>query len=130
MKLQTLRREFETLIMKEKESVQEFLCRVSGLVSQMKVYGENISNETVVSKVLRSLTKDFDYVVAAMEKSKDLSTYSFNELMSSLLAHEVRVTGSYEKVEEKAFQVKAENSYKGKSANSNGQGKGKGGSHG
>ena len=83
-----------------------------------------------MSKVLRSLTKDFDYVVAGIEESKDLSTYSFDELMSSLLAHEVRDTRSYEKVEKKAFQVKVENSYKGKSANSNGQGKGKGGSHG
>jgi len=40
IKLQTLRREFETLAMKEKESVQEFLTRVPGVVSQMKTYGK------------------------------------------------------------------------------------------
>ena len=57
MKLQTLCREFETLPMKEKEFVQEFLSRVSGIVNHMKTYGENVNNETVVSKVLRSLTK-------------------------------------------------------------------------
>ena len=49
----------KTLAMKEKESVQEFLSeffsRVSGVVSQMKTCGENLSNETIVSKVLRSL---------------------------------------------------------------------------
>lgn len=39
IKLQTLRREFETLAMKEKEYVQEFLSRVSGVVSHMKTYG-------------------------------------------------------------------------------------------
>jgi len=55
VKWQTLRCEFETLAMKEKESIQEFLARVSGVVSQMKPYRENLSNETIVSKVLRSL---------------------------------------------------------------------------
>ena len=89
VKLQTLRREFETLAMKEKEPVQDFMSSVSGIVNHMKKYGENVSNETVVSKVLRSLTKGFDHVVAAIEESKDLSTYNFDELMSSLLAHEV-----------------------------------------
>jgi len=96
--------------MKEKELVQEFLSRVSGIVSHMKTYGENVSNETIVSKVLRSLTKDFDHVVPAIEESKDLSNYSFDALMSSLLAHEADVNWSYEKVEEKTFQVKGETS--------------------
>ena len=49
VKLQTLRRDFETLIMQEKESVQEFLTRVSGIVNHMKSYSENVSTETIVS---------------------------------------------------------------------------------
>ena len=104
MKIQTLHREFETLAMKEKEYVQEIKSRVSGIVNYMRIYGENVNNEMVMSRVLRSLTKGFHHVVAAIEESKDLSTYNFDELMSSLLAHEVRISRSYEKVEEKAFQ--------------------------
>ncbi|KAH0693896.1 hypothetical protein KY285_020993 [Solanum tuberosum] len=103
------------------------MSTVSGIVNHMKIYGENVNNETVVSKVLRSLTKGFDHVVAAIEKSKDLSTYNFDELMSSLLAHEVRISRSYEKVEEKAFQAKGEPFYKGKSEYSGGRGRGRGG---
>jgi len=57
---------------------------VSGIVHQMKTYGENVSNETIISKVLKSLKKKFDYVVASIEESKDLSKYSFDELISSL----------------------------------------------
>jgi len=97
--LQTLWREFEILAMKVKEPVQKYLSIVSDIVSHMKTYGEHLSNEIVVSKVLRSLTTDFDHVDAAIEESKDLSTYSFDELMGLLLAHEVRINQSFEKVE-------------------------------
>ncbi|XP_074298766.1 uncharacterized protein LOC141629695 [Silene latifolia] len=108
VKLQTLRRDFETLFMKKEEPVQEFLSRVSSLVNHMKSLGDGISNEIVVSKILRSLDPKFDHVVAAIEESKDLSTYKFDELMSSLMAQEDRINRSFVKVEEKAFQVKGE----------------------
>ncbi|GJZ61916.1 hypothetical protein Tco_0618053 [Tanacetum coccineum] len=54
----------------------------------MKSYGDRINEEAVVSKVLRSLSSKFNHVVAAIEEAYDLSSYSFDELMSSLLAHE------------------------------------------
>ncbi|GKF28286.1 hypothetical protein Tco_0094628, partial [Tanacetum coccineum] len=74
-------RDFEASSMKGNESVQYYLARVSTIVSQMKSYGEKITDETVVSIVLRSLTPKFDHVVAAIEESKDLSVLSFDELM-------------------------------------------------
>ncbi|KAJ0095705.1 hypothetical protein Patl1_15015 [Pistacia atlantica] len=75
-------------------------------ISQMQSYGETISDQTVVTKVLRSLTPKFDHVVVAIEESKDLSVFSFDELMRTLQAHESRINRSLEKNEEKAFQVK------------------------
>ena len=80
--------------MKPKEPVQTYISRVSGIISHMKTYGESLSNGIVISKVLRSLTSDFDHVVAAIEESKYLFKYSFDELMGSLLAHEVRINRS------------------------------------
>lgn len=56
-----------------------------------------------MNKVLKSLTKSFDHVFAAIEESKDLCSYIFDELMRFLLAHEVRISRPFEKVEEKAF---------------------------
>ncbi|KAK2976681.1 hypothetical protein RJ640_004282 [Escallonia rubra] len=123
VKLQSIMRDFEPLSMKSNESVQDFLSRVSGIVSQMKSYGEKW-----VAKVLRSLTTKFDHVVAAIEESKDLSVFSFNELMGSLQAHEARMNRSAEKSEEKTFQAKGE-SYK-QNDESTGRGYGRGGSHG
>lgn len=103
VKLQSLRRDFETSGMKGNESVQAYLARVSAIVSQMRSYGEKITDETIVAKVLRSLAPKFDHVVAAIEESKDLSKLSFDELMGSLQAHEARINRSAAKEEEKAF---------------------------
>ena len=108
VKLQALRREFETSLMKNNESIQVFLARVSTIVSQMRSYGDQLQEETVVAKVLRSLPPKFDHVVAAIEESKDLSTFSFDELMGSLQAHEARINRSSEKEEETTFQTKVE----------------------
>ena len=52
---------------------------------------ENYSYQTIVAKVLRSLTPKFDHIVAAIEESKDLTMFSFIELMGSLQAHEARL---------------------------------------
>ncbi|KAK3027213.1 hypothetical protein RJ639_040802 [Escallonia herrerae] len=115
--------------MKNDESIRDFLSRVSGIVSQMKSYGEKLEDEIVVAKVLRSLTTKFDHVVAAIEESKDLSVFFlFNELMDSLQAHEARMNRSAKKSEEKAFQAKGE-SYR-QNDESTGRGYGRGGSHG
>ncbi len=103
VKLQTLRRVFETFCMKNNESVQEYLARVSATVGQMRSYGETMNDEVVVAKVLRSLTPKFDHVVAAIEESKDLSNFSLDELMGSLQAHEARLNRSSTGEEEKAF---------------------------
>ncbi|KAG8655170.1 hypothetical protein MANES_04G013102v8 [Manihot esculenta] len=72
----------------------------------MRSYREEISNQTIIAKVLRSLTLKFDHVVAAIEESKDLATYSFDELMGSLQSYEARLCKSDEKNEEKVFYVK------------------------
>ncbi|XP_010272329.1 PREDICTED: uncharacterized protein LOC104608133 [Nelumbo nucifera] len=114
--------------MKSGESVQVFLSRVSAIVNQMKSYGEEVFDVTVVAKVLRSLTPKFDHVVAAIEESKDLSNFSFDELMDSLQAHEARLNRSVEKSEEKAFHVKGESSnHMDEPKDAAGKGRGRGG---
>ncbi|XP_073025197.1 uncharacterized protein [Primulina eburnea] len=116
IKLQSLRRYFETLQMKNGESVQHYFTRVDVVVNQMRSYGEEIKDQIVVAKVLRSWNSKFDYKVAVIEESTDLTTYSFDELMGSLQSHEVRLK-KYEPDEEKAFHVKGEMSGRGRENN-------------
>lgn len=77
--------------MDTKENVQDYLSRASSLVNRMKSYGEKIDDQTVVKKILRTLNPRLDLIVHAIEEAHDLSTYSFDELMSSLQNHEERL---------------------------------------
>ncbi|XP_076906456.1 uncharacterized protein LOC143562579 [Bidens hawaiensis] len=69
VKLQGLRREFETLQMKEGEGVADFLSKVMKNVNQKRAYGEDVSDQLVVEKVLLSLPPCWDHVVTAIEES-------------------------------------------------------------
>nr|KYP40104.1 hypothetical protein KK1_038559 [Cajanus cajan] len=86
--LQALRREFELLTMKDAETIDQYLERTLSTVNKMKSNGEVMDSSTVVSKILRSLTPKFNYVVCSIEESNDLSKLSLDELHGSLLVHE------------------------------------------
>jgi hypothetical protein len=88
VKLQTLRTHFETLKMTKSEDVDKFMTRVMGIVNQIRLTGEDIPDQRIVEKVRRSLPKKFEMVVTAILESKDLSNFSTDELMGSLLTHE------------------------------------------
>uniref|UniRef100_A0A151UGG2 Retrovirus-related Pol polyprotein from transposon TNT 1-94 n=2 Tax=Cajanus cajan TaxID=3821 RepID=A0A151UGG2_CAJCA len=92
--LQALRREFELLAMKEGEKVDNYLGRTLNVVNKMKSNGEAMEQSTtVVSKILRSLTSKFNYVVCSIEESNDLGALSIDELHGSLLVHEQKMQG-------------------------------------
>ncbi|XP_076909793.1 uncharacterized protein LOC143567213 [Bidens hawaiensis] len=133
VRVQGLRRDFETIQMKDGEVVSDFLSKVMKLVNKQRAYGEDVADQKVVEKVLRSLPDRWNHVVAAIEESKDLSTLSFDQLMGSLQVHEVRLNRNVQPVEEEhAFQAKEDESgysFRGRgrgSARSRGRGRGRG----
>ncbi|XP_045810509.1 uncharacterized protein LOC123904949 [Trifolium pratense] len=81
----------QKLQMKEKETVSEFFTKIAKIVNEMKACGEIVSGTMRVEKILRSLTPKFDYVVAAIEESKDLDSIKVEELQGSLEAHKQRM---------------------------------------
>ncbi|XP_077246125.1 uncharacterized protein LOC143885992 [Tasmannia lanceolata] len=121
VRLQTLRCEFDALRMKDSESVEDFFNRVISLVNQLRVNSEDIQDQMIVEKILRSLTRKFEYIVVAIEESKDLASLSIESLMGSLQSHEQRMKQFDSSPLEQAFQTQV--SFRG---GSRGRGRGRG----
>ncbi|XP_038688586.1 disease resistance protein RGA2-like [Tripterygium wilfordii] len=129
VKLLTLKREFELQRMKENETVKEYSDKLVELVNKMRLYGEVISDQKVVEKVLISLPERFEAKVSAIEESCDLKKLTVSELCSKLQAQEQRASMSSEDVSEGAFQAKHKNWKQGpssKAGKTSNQDKGKG----
>jgi hypothetical protein len=100
IKLQTLRRDFENMRMKD------YSTRFLELVNQIKAYGEDMPDRRIVEKILISLHKKFDPMVAVIEETKELSSFGVQELLGSLKSHEQRLERHSEKSIESAFESK------------------------
>ncbi|XP_076953409.1 uncharacterized protein LOC143627494 [Bidens hawaiensis] len=136
IKLQGLRRDFKNLSMKDDEPIGDYFSRIMCIVSQRRAYGEVIEDQSIVEKVLRSLTPRFDYVVPSIEVSHDLSKLTPVKLMGSLQSHEERLNRrtpeKQSKTDEQALQVmfdwtQSESGSRGRGRNSSrGRGRGRG----
>lgn len=91
VKLQTLRRQYELLSMNDQESIAEYFNRIQVLVNGMKSCKEELSDQQIVDKILRTMTPRFDHVAVEIEESKDLDLMSVEELQNYLEAHEQRI---------------------------------------
>lgn len=78
--LQALRKEFETLEMKSGENVNAYFSRVMSVANRMRVHEEQMKDVTVVEKILRSLSENFNYIVCSIEESKNIDELSIDEL--------------------------------------------------
>ena len=101
--LQALRRDFETLEMKSGECITHYFSRVMLVSNKMRFHGEQMREVTIVEKILRSLTDNFNYIVCSIEESKDIDTLTIDELQSSLIVHEQKF--HQKPVEEQALKV-------------------------
>ncbi|GKA91410.1 hypothetical protein Tco_0813280 [Tanacetum coccineum] len=104
IKLQTLRRDYENTKMKENESLNDYSSRLTDLINQMKSYGDEIEDQRIVEKILISILKKFDPIIAVIENTKELKTLGIHDLLSSLKSYEQRMTRHSGKAIESAFQ--------------------------
>jgi hypothetical protein len=72
-KLHILRRDFETMSMKDSDTVDSFYTHIIGVINQIKYHGETIKDRKVVEKVLRSLPPKFDTLFVTLEEGNNLS---------------------------------------------------------
>ncbi|XP_020415636.1 uncharacterized protein LOC109948114 [Prunus persica] len=103
LKLQGLRCEFEYTRTKDSESLSIYLARLFDIMNQMKSYGEDLSRERVVQKLLISLPRSYDPICSVIEHSKDLETLEVQEVVASLKSFELKLDRHAEDSTEMAF---------------------------
>ncbi|KAI5325535.1 hypothetical protein L3X38_034609 [Prunus dulcis] len=103
VKLQNLRREFEYTRMRDSKTLSEYLTRLTELINQMKTFGEVLSNERQVQKVLISLSKKYDPICIVIENTKTLETVDLQEVTAILKSQEQRLEMHSVDTAEKAF---------------------------
>ena len=59
--------------MKDRDALSDYIANMIDVVNPIRKYGEDLGQQKVIKKILRSLPKKYDHVVTAMEELKDLS---------------------------------------------------------
>ena len=126
--LQTLRRNFELLEMKIRESVTDYFGRVMVVANDMRNCGDDMEDVKIVEKILRTLTENFNYIVCSIEESKDIDSLSVDALQSSLLVHEQKMRKSNNGGDDQVLKVTFDDKGgRGRGRMVQGRGRGRGG---
>ncbi|XP_073307162.1 uncharacterized protein [Primulina huaijiensis] len=90
-KLRMLASKFENLRMEEIESIIDYDKRLREIANEAFSLGDPISNERLVSKVLRSLPEWFNIKICAIDEAKDTTLIALEDLISSLRTFEMNM---------------------------------------
>ena len=79
--LQALRKDSETLHMKEGDTIYDLFSRTLTIANKMCFHGEKINDVSIIEKILHSMTSKFDYVTYSIEESNNLDIMTIDELV-------------------------------------------------
>jgi len=96
-KIQLLTTKFESLNMKEDETIRDYYMNVLDIANSFDSLGEKMSNEKLIRKILRSLPKRFDMKVTTIEEAQDTASMKVEELIESLQNFEIMINSRKEK---------------------------------
>ncbi|CAM8953272.1 unnamed protein product [Rhodiola kirilowii] len=107
-RMETVTSKFENLRMQEDETIAHFNTQVLDISNEAFALGEPMTDETLVRKVLRSLTKQFAMKALAIKEANDVKTMRLDELMGSLQTHESYMNEEDQLMKDKSIGLKAE----------------------
>ncbi|KAK2967521.1 hypothetical protein RJ640_026076 [Escallonia rubra] len=88
-KIDMLVQQYEAFKMKENESTNEMYSRFTLIINGLKLLGKTYPEKEIIRKVLRSLPKRWETKVTAIQEAKDLNVLKLEELVGSLMTHEI-----------------------------------------
>ncbi|XP_076881664.1 uncharacterized protein LOC143529843 [Bidens hawaiensis] len=90
-RLHTLIREFDGLMMKETETIDEYTSRITSISSRAATLGQPYEERKLVQKFFTSLPSRFIQVVASLEQVLYLKTVGFEDVVGRLKTYEERI---------------------------------------
>ncbi|KZV30033.1 hypothetical protein F511_19259 [Dorcoceras hygrometricum] len=87
-KLTVAQQKYESMKMKDGETMAKFDERFSAVVVELTSLGKEYSNRELALKVMRALPREWDVKTMAMRESKDLNKLEMHDLFANLKAYE------------------------------------------
>ncbi|KZV28596.1 hypothetical protein F511_13644 [Dorcoceras hygrometricum] len=87
-KLTVAQQEYESMKMKDGETMTEFDERFSAVVIELTSLGKEYSNRELALKVMRALPREWDVKTMSMRESKNLNKLELHDLFANLKAYE------------------------------------------
>ena len=82
--------------MKQNETIVDMYSRFQTIQHDLMALGVKFTNFDLVSRILNSLTSDWERKVLAVEEAKDLSTLKVEELIGNLISYEANLEAQKE----------------------------------
>jgi hypothetical protein len=86
--VQHLLRQFETIEIKEEESIEDYSMHLSGMVQHLAMLGETVTEQKVVDKFLHSVPHKYKQIVVAIQTLLDVETLTLVNMTGRLKATE------------------------------------------
>ncbi|XP_072077812.1 uncharacterized protein [Arachis hypogaea] len=106
-RIDMLMKEYEMFSMKKDESINQMFERFSIIINNLDAMGRNYSKETLVRKILRSLTKKWEVKSTTISERNDLIKITYDELRGKLLAYETTHMSQYKDDKKKSIVLKS-----------------------
>ncbi|XP_057803465.1 uncharacterized protein LOC131018777 [Salvia miltiorrhiza] len=90
-KMRMLTTKFEILRMRDDETFSAYYEKLCEISNEAVGLGEPISNERLVSKILRSLPERYNMKISSIEETADVATLRVGDLVSKLLTFEMNL---------------------------------------
>ena len=88
-KINILVQQYKMFKMHHNKTIGQMFARFTTITNDLNALGKSYTSTKLVNKILRSLPKAYQSKVVAIREARDLSKLPLEELMGSLMTHEI-----------------------------------------
>ena len=104
-KINMLVTKYENFFMKENEAIVDMITRFTDIINGLKALDRKLTNDELVSKILRSLPESWTTLKTVIETTKTTQKYTIEELYGVLMTHELNMAETKDKTSKNKDQV-------------------------